>query len=136
MMRMSNRRFTQMTNAFSKKWRNHELMIAIHAVHYNYVRLHKTLRCTPAMSAALSATLCGKYADSLLEKVFSAAAEKKEFGCGSAALWSLEDMIKMADSYTPKPGKRGPYGTFCGLTCFLPVTKFILCKMLNWRPVR
>lgn len=79
-MRMSMRRFTRLTNAFSKKLRNHAAMVAIHAVHYNFVRLHKTLRCTPAMAAGLSATL-----------------------------WSLEDMIKMADSYTPQPGKRGPY---------------------------
>jgi hypothetical protein len=55
-------------------------MIAIHTVHYNWVRIHKTLRCTPSMAAGLSETL-----------------------------WSLDDMIAMTDAYTPKPGKRGPY---------------------------
>jgi hypothetical protein len=55
-------------------------MIAIHTVHYNFVRMHKTLRCSPAMAADLAKTL-----------------------------WSLADMIEMTDSYMPKPGKRGPY---------------------------
>jgi hypothetical protein len=55
-------------------------MIAIHTVHYNFVRMHKSLRCSPAMCADLSKTL-----------------------------WNLEDMIEMTDSYMPKPGKRGPY---------------------------
>jgi hypothetical protein len=55
-------------------------MIAIHAVHYNFVRIHKTLRCTPAMAADLSTKLS-----------------------------SLEDMIRLADSYKPNSCKRGPY---------------------------
>jgi hypothetical protein len=53
-MRMSMRRFTRLTNGFSKKIDNHIHMVAIHAVHYNFARIHKTLRITPAMAAGLS----------------------------------------------------------------------------------
>lgn len=56
-MRMSMRRFTRLTNAFSKKFENHAHMVAIYAVHYNFLRIHKTLRVTPAMAANLSDTL-------------------------------------------------------------------------------
>jgi IS1 family transposase len=55
-MRMSMRRFTRLTNAFSKKFENHAHMVAIYAVHYNFLRVHKTLRVTPAMAANLSQT--------------------------------------------------------------------------------
>lgn len=48
------RRFTRLTNAFSKKIENHAAMVAIHAVHYNSARIHKTLRITPSMAAGLS----------------------------------------------------------------------------------
>ena len=56
-MRMHNRRFTRLTNAFSKKFENHAHMVAIYAVWYNWLRIHKTLRVTPAMAAGLSQTV-------------------------------------------------------------------------------
>lgn len=55
-------------------------MVAIYAVHYNCARIHKTLRITPSMAAGLS-----------------------------DHVWSLEEIVQMADSYMPKQGKRGPY---------------------------
>ena len=79
-MRMGMRRFTRLTNAFSKKIQNHAAMVAIYAVHYNFARIHKTLRLTPAMAARLS-----------------------------DHVWSLEEIVLMADSYMPKASKRGPY---------------------------
>ena len=78
-MRMGMRRFTRLTNGFSKKIENHIAMVAIHAVYYNFARIHKTLRITPAMAAGLS-----------------------------DHVWSLEEIALMADSYMPKLGKRGP----------------------------
>jgi len=53
-MRMGMRRFTRLTNAFSKKVYNHECAIALHFMHYNFGRIHKTLRVTPAMEAGLT----------------------------------------------------------------------------------
>jgi hypothetical protein len=53
-MRMSMRRFTRLTNAHSKKLENHEAAIALHYMHYNFCRIHSTLRVTPAMEANLS----------------------------------------------------------------------------------
>jgi IS1 family transposase len=79
-MRMGMRRFTRLTNGFSKKVQNHEAMVAIYAVHYNFARIHKTLRITPSMAAGLS-----------------------------DHVWSLEEIVMMADSSMPKPSKRGPY---------------------------
>ncbi len=53
-MRMSMRRFTRLTNGFSKKIENHEAMLAVYFMHYNYCRVHQTLRVTPAMEAGLT----------------------------------------------------------------------------------
>jgi IS1 family transposase len=53
-MRMSMRRFTRLTNAFSKKLDNHKAAIALHFMHYNFARIHKTLRVTPAMEAGIA----------------------------------------------------------------------------------
>lgn len=53
-MRMGMRRFTRLTNAFSKKIENHEHMIAIYFMHYNFCRIHTTLRVTPAMEAGIT----------------------------------------------------------------------------------
>ncbi len=56
-MRMSMRRFTRLTNAFSKKFENHCHALALYFYHYNFQRLHKTLRVTPAMAAGISKEL-------------------------------------------------------------------------------
>jgi len=53
-MRMSIRRFTRLTNGFSKKLENHAASIALHCMHYNFCRVHQTLRGTPAMEAGLT----------------------------------------------------------------------------------
>jgi IS1 family transposase len=79
-MRMHMRRFTRLTNAFSKKFENHMHMVALYTVWYNFVRIHKTLKVTPAMAAGLS-----------------------------PILWSMEDVAGLIDAAAPKPGKRGPY---------------------------
>jgi IS1 family transposase len=56
-MRMHNRRFTRLTNAFSRKFENHTHMVAIWSVWYNFLRIHTTLRVTPAMASGLSETV-------------------------------------------------------------------------------
>jgi IS1 family transposase len=56
-MRMNMRRFTRLTNGFSKKVENHAHSVALFAMYYNFVRIHKTLRTTPAMAAGVTSRL-------------------------------------------------------------------------------
>ena len=79
-MRMSMRRFTRLTNGFSKKVESHADMVALYTVWYNFVRQHKTLRCSPAMAAGLNATL-----------------------------WSMEDVVKLIDARAAKPIRPATY---------------------------
>ena len=53
-MRMSMRRFTRLTNAFSKKVENLAAAVSLYFMHYNFVRVHQTLRVTPAMAAGVT----------------------------------------------------------------------------------
>jgi IS1 family transposase len=78
-MRMHMRRFTRLTNAFSKKFENHAHMVAMYAVWYNWIRIHKSLRITPAMAAKLT-----------------------------DRLWSWEEIVQAMDADVPAK-KRGPY---------------------------
>ena len=79
-MRMQMRRFTRLTNAFSKKFENHMHMVALYTVWYNFIRIHKTLRVTPAMEAGLSETI-----------------------------WDMEDLVRIMDERAPKPGRPKTY---------------------------
>lgn len=79
-MRMSMRRFTRLTNAFSKKLENHIHALALYFVFYNFTRVHKTLRMSPAMAAGIT-----------------------------DRLWSLDDVVAKIDAMAPAPKKRGPY---------------------------
>jgi IS1 family transposase len=79
-MRMSMRRFTRLTNAFSKKLDNHIHALALYFVFYNFTRMHKTLRMSPAMAAGIT-----------------------------DRLWSLDDVVAKIDEMAPEPKKRGPY---------------------------
>ena len=79
-MRMHMRRFTRLTNAFSKKFENHAHMVALYAVWYNFVRVHKSLRVSPAMAAGIS-----------------------------DRLWSMEDVATLVEAADAKLGRRGPY---------------------------
>ena len=53
-IRMQNRRWTRLTNAFSKKWENHELMFALFVAWYNFCRPHMTLKTTPAVAEGMA----------------------------------------------------------------------------------
>ena len=79
-MRMHMRRFTRLTNAFSKKVENHAHAVALHMMYYNFVRIHKTLRVTPAMAAGVT-----------------------------DRLWEIADIAKLVEDAEAAPTKRGPY---------------------------
>lgn len=79
-MRMSMRRFTRLTNAFSKKLDNHIHALALYFMFYNFIRIHKTLKVTPAMAARVT-----------------------------DRLWSMEDIAAAIDARAEAPKKRGPY---------------------------
>jgi len=79
-MRMQMRRFTRLTNAFSKKFENHMHMVSLYTVWYNFIRIHKTLKMSPAMAAGISDTL-----------------------------WSMTDFAEAMDAVAPRPGPRGAY---------------------------
>lgn len=78
-MRMNMRRFTRLTNAFSKKVENLRAAVALYFAHYNFVRIHSSLHVTPAMEAGVS-----------------------------DHLWTIADLTALTDgNHTPRP--RGPY---------------------------
>jgi hypothetical protein len=79
-MRMHMRRFTRLTNAFSKKFESHVHMVALYTVWYNWLRIHKALRVTPAM------------ADGLTDK-----------------LMGFEDIVALMDAVAPKPDRPKVY---------------------------
>jgi len=81
-MRMHMRRFTRLTNACSKKVENHAYAVALHMMYYNFVRIHKTLRMTPAMAAGVS-----------------------------ERLWEIGDIVALVEAAeeAAAPQKRGPY---------------------------
>jgi IS1 family transposase len=78
-MRMGMRRFTRLTNGFSKKVENHCHMVALYTMFYNFIRIHKTLKMTPAMAAGVS-----------------------------AKLWSMDDLVAAMDA-REVPQKRDAY---------------------------
>ncbi len=79
-MRMNMRRFTRLTNGFSKRVENHAHMVSLHFMHYNFCRQHKTLLVSPAMEAGVA-----------------------------DHLWTIEDIVALIDAAESQPKKRGPY---------------------------
>lgn len=79
-MRMSMRRFTRLTNAFSKKLEFHVHALALHFMHYNFCRLHGSIGTTPAMAAGVT-----------------------------DRIWEVGDIVDMVDAAQPKPNRPAPY---------------------------
>jgi hypothetical protein len=78
--RMGMRRFTRLTNGFSKKVEPHYAMVCLYTVFHNYVRIHKTLKCTPAMAAGLT-----------------------------PKLWSMSDIVALIDAAAVAPNRPRVY---------------------------
>ena len=74
---MGNRRMTRLTNAFSKKAENHAHMMATYFMHYNFVRIHQTLKVTPAMAAGVT-----------------------------SKLWEMSDMVKVLEDWEAAQGEK------------------------------
>jgi hypothetical protein len=74
------RRFTRLTNAFSKKIDQHNAALSLYFVVYNFVKTHNAHRLSPAMAAGVA-----------------------------DRLWSVEDIVALIDTRAAKPGKHGPY---------------------------
>jgi hypothetical protein len=80
-MRMHMRRFTRLTNGFSKKVENHAYAVALHIMYYNFVRIHSKLRMSPAMAAGVA-----------------------------DRLWEVADIVALKEAEEAKSDrKRGPY---------------------------
>lgn len=79
-MRMHMRRFTRLTNAFSKKVENHAHAVALHFMYYKFCKLHKAHRLTPAMAAGVT-----------------------------DRLWDVDDIVAIMDEMAPKPGRPKTY---------------------------
>jgi hypothetical protein len=77
---MHMRRFTRLTNAFSKKVENHAYAVALHMMYYNFARIHKSLRVTPAMAAEVT-----------------------------DRLWEISDIVKLVEATDSPPKKHGSY---------------------------
>ena len=80
-IRMGNRRLNRPTNAFSKKAENHEHATAIYFMHYNFFRIHQTLRCTPAMAAGVTTKLWEPADMVAVLEEWEAAESDSETGC-------------------------------------------------------
>jgi IS1 family transposase len=79
-MRMHMRRFTRLTNGFSKRVEHHANAVSLHFAYYNFVRVHSSLRVTPAMAAGVT-----------------------------DRLWEMTDLVAILEAAEPTPAKRGPY---------------------------
>lgn len=99
-MRMHMRRFTRLTNGFSKKVENHAYAVALHMMYYNFARVHSKLRMSPAMAAGVS-----------------------------ERLWEVADIVALVEAAEEEtaPKKRGPYKKKPAVSFCLPPGRARLC---------
>jgi hypothetical protein len=103
---MGNRRFTRLTNAFSKKIDNHIHMLALYFAHYNFCRIHKTLRVTPAVAAGVDTVV--RDMDWIVGMIDAVAAkpvrpERYKLARGTTETISNKDVtLAMADAREPR----------------------------------